>query len=253
MFLGVFFLAVSYLFVYRPQMEEAARIEEENGPLSQRLSELLDMAKNRKTYEEEISRMQAEIQGFCAEFPAVVRAEDGIVLAKNMEQEIDTRIMDISLGTPELLVSLDSGQTEVTEEERETLSQQANDRVEESLSGLEGEDAEEVQQLWHELEEALQPTLYRTQDKMQFTCTYEGMKDIIRYLASKGRKLNLDTLNAAYDSSTGNLTGSLTANLFFMSGAGGSYTSPNGGSVVYGTENIFGTIEHVSENTEGES
>ena len=44
-------------------------------------------------------------------------------------------------------------------------------------------------------------------------------------------------------SSTGNLSGSISVNLFFMGGTGQTYTEPDAGSVAYGTDNIFGTIE----------
>ena len=50
MFLGVLFLTVSYLFVYRPQMEQADLIEAENVPLQEELQELLELAKNKTEY-----------------------------------------------------------------------------------------------------------------------------------------------------------------------------------------------------------
>ena len=55
--------------------------------------------------------------------------------------------------------------------------------------------------------------------------------------------MTLDNVNASFDSSTGNLSGSITVNLFFMAGTGQTYTEPDAGSVAYGTDNIFGTIE----------
>ena len=87
------------------------------------------------------------------------------------------------------------------------------------------------------------PVLYRTQDTMQFTGTYASLKDMVDYLADQTGRMTLDNVNASFDSSTGNLSGSITVNLFFMAGTGQTYTEPDAGSVAYGTDNIFGTIE----------
>ena len=48
MFLGVLLFALSFLFVYKPQMEEAAQISANNDSLQERLSQLLDLAQNRE-------------------------------------------------------------------------------------------------------------------------------------------------------------------------------------------------------------
>lgn len=87
------------------------------------------------------------------------------------------------------------------------------------------------------------PVLYRTQDTMQFTGTYASLKDMVDYLADQTGRMTLDNVNASFDSSTGNLSGSITVNLFFMAGTSQTYTEPDAGSVAYGTDNIFGTIE----------
>ena len=55
--------------------------------------------------------------------------------------------------------------------------------------------------------------------------------------------MTLDNVNASYDTSTGNLTGTIIVNIFSMSGTERTYTEPDAGSVAYGTDNIFGTVE----------
>ena len=66
---------------------------------------------------------------------------------------------------------------------------------------------------------------------------------MVDYLTDQTGRMTLDNVNASFDSSTGNLSGSITVNLFFMAGTGQTYTEPDAGSVAYGTDNIFGTIE----------
>ena len=59
--------------------------------------------------------------------------------------------------------------------------------------------------------------------------------------------MTLDNVNASFDSSTGNLTGTMTINIFSMTGGSTSYSAPDAGSTVYGTDNIFGTIENTKK------
>ena len=56
-------------------------------------------------------------------------------------------------------------------------------------------------------------------------------------------RMTLDNVNASYDTSTGNLTGTIIVNMFSMTGTDNSYSEPDAGDVAYGTDNIFGTIE----------
>ena len=44
MFFGVLLLVASYLFVFRPQMEKASVLSDQNVELDARLNQLLDMA-----------------------------------------------------------------------------------------------------------------------------------------------------------------------------------------------------------------
>ena len=84
MFLGVLLFALSFLFVYKPQMEEAAQISANNDSLQERLSQLLELAQNREQYVNDTETMQAEIDEYCKQFPYTVRSEDGIVLALSL-------------------------------------------------------------------------------------------------------------------------------------------------------------------------
>ena len=74
---------------------------------------------------------------------------------------------------------------------------------------------------------------------------------MVDYLADQTGRMTLDNVNASFDSSTGNLSGSITVNLFFMAGTSQTYTEPDAGSVAYGTDNIFGTIEQAAPDTDG--
>ena len=68
--------------------------------------------------------------------------------------------------------------------------------------------------------------------------------ELTEYLASQNGRMTIDSVNASFDPTTGNLTGTLTVDLFSMTGTSNSYTKPDAGSVAHGTGNLFGTIEN---------
>ena len=252
MFLGLGIFAGGYFFGYRPQMEEAESIQASNVPLQAQLNDLLELAQNKDFYLEETDSINAKIDEYTSEFPADIRSEDGIVLSQNMENSLDMSISNVGLGTREFIAALD-GSTEdpLIDMPDQTLSEQANAQTQSQIDEIEGTDTQVAENLQNasdaEVENAASqlttPVLYRTQDSMQFTGTYASLKDMVDYLADQSGRMTLDNVNASFDSSTGNLTGSITVNLFSMAGTGKTYTEPDAGSVAYGTDNIFGTIE----------
>lgn len=252
MFLGVGIFAAGYFFGYRPQMEEAESIQASNAPLQERLNDLIKLAENKDFYLEETDSINAKIDEYTSAFPADIRSEDGIVLSMNMENSLDMQISNVGLGTREFIAALD-GSTEdpLLNMPDETLSEQANAQTQEQLDEIEGTDVQGDKERQNASDEEVAnlnqtfttPVLYRTQDSMQFTGTYASLKDMVDYLADQSGRMTLDNVNASFDSSTGNLTGSITVNLFSMAGTGKTYTEPDAGSVAYGTDNIFGTIE----------
>lgn len=252
MFLGVGIFAAGYFFGYRPQMEEAESIQASNAPLQERLNDLLKLADNKDFYLEETDSINAKVDEYTSEFPADIRSEDGIVLSMNMEDSLDMSISNVGLGTREFIAALD-GSTEdpLIDMPDETLSEQANAQTQSQIDEIEGTDVQgdKERQIASDADiENLNdtvsvPVLYRTQDNMQFTGSYASLKDMVEYLADQSGRMTLDNVNASFDSTTGKLTGSITVNLFSMAGTGKTYTEPDAGSVAYGTNNIFGTIE----------
>lgn len=257
MFLGVLLLVLSYFFVYQGQMEEASVIESENVTLQTRLNELLEMAKNKEFYEQETREMQTKILEYCEAFPADVRPEDGIVLAQSMENVMDMKISNVGLGEKEFISSLD-GKTdeERAEEFEQTLMEQGASVTQEQISEIEDtqdisrEDAilQQSKEIVSDaamdyIDGVFSPTLYRTQDTIQFVSTYDSLKRSVKYLAAQEGRMTMNNVNASFDSTTGNLTGTMTINIFSMTGASNTYSKPDAGKVPYGTDNIFGTIE----------
>lgn len=252
MFIGILVFFFGWFFGYRPQMEIASQIEESNGPLEERLQELLDLAANKDFYVSETASIQEKINEYTTKFPSDVRPEDGIVLARNMENELGFQITSVGLGEKEFIASIDgSSEEDLAQEIDQTMSEQANEQTQEQLDNIEGTDSQAEEDLQNASDAAVTdqssdsqvPVLYRTQVTLQFNGTYAGLKKAVLYVADQSGRMTLDNVNASYDTSTGNLTGTIIVNIFSMSGTERTYTEPDAGSVAYGTDNIFGTVE----------
>lgn len=93
------------------------------------------------------------------------------------------------------------------------------------------------------LEEQTGIRAYDTTMSMTYQCTYEGLKDVILHNLAQNDRRVINSVTAAYDRTTGNLTGSMTLDQYTMSGTDNFYVEPYVPSMNIGTDNIFGTIE----------
>lgn len=252
MFIGILVFFVGWYFGYRPQMEKADQIEDLNGALEEQLQDLLELAENKDFYVSETASIKDKISEYISEFPADVRPEDGIVLANKMENELGFQITNVGVGEKEFVASIDgSSEEELAQSQDQTMSEQANTQTQEQIDNIEGTDSQAEENLQNASDAAVAdqssdsqvPVLYRTQVTLQFNGTYAGLKKAVLYVADQSGRMTLDNVNASYDTSTGNLTGTIIVNIFSMSGTERTYTEPDAGSVAYGTANIFGTVE----------
>lgn len=259
MFSGVAVFAAGYFFGYRPQMSKAEEIETASVPLETRLNELLEMAKNKEFYVEETSKYNQEVSDYVAQFPADVKEEDGILLARDMENTLDMEVSNIGISTRDFIASLDgSTEEEIGELVDQTLSEKANEQTQEQIDEIEGTDTKAEEALADATEAAVSDAenltdltvLFRRLDTLQFNGTYESLKDAVDYLASRSGRMTLDSVDASFDASTGNLMGTITVNMFSMTGTGSTYTEPDAGSVALGRKDLFGTIETAETDNE---
>ena len=252
MFSGVAVFAAGYFFGYKPQMSKAEEIETASVPLETRLNELLEMAKNKEFYVEETNRYNQEVSDYVAQFPADVKEEDGILLARDMENALDMEVSNIGISTRNFVASLDgSTEEEIGELVDQTLSEKANEQTQEQIDEIEGTDTKAEEALADATEAAVSDAadltdltvLFRRLDTLQFNGTYDSLKDAVDYLASRSGRMTLDSVDASFDASTGNLIGTITVNMFSMTGTGSTYTEPDAGSVALGRKDLFGTID----------
>ena len=231
MLFGVILMVLSYVAVFRPQMDKASEISAQNETLDSRLDELLDMAAKKEYYQRKTQNMQDEIDKYCEQFPADIKEEDGIVLAQNIEKASGITIDTVGTGV-RLMVSDDGTVDEESTEQQQTLSEQDNAATKEQVDKIEG-NTEATTETQQQTDDALiedSPTLYRTQDTLSYKGSYENLKKAV-------------TITMTFDSGSGGLTGTMTVNIYSMSGIGNQYSEPDAGTSTYGKKNLFGTLQ----------
>ena len=235
MLFGVILMVLSYVAVFRPQMDKASEISAQNETLDSRLDELLDMAAKKEYYQRETQNMQDEIDKYCEQFPADIKEEDGIVLAQNIEKASGITIDTVGTGV-RLMVSDDGTVDEESTEQQQTLSEQ--DKIEGNT-----EATTETQQ---QTDDALiedSTTLYRTQDTLSYKGSYENLKKAVTYINGQTGRMTVENITMTFDSGSGGLTGTMTVNIYSMSGIGNQYSEPDAGTSTYGKKNLFGTLQ----------
>ena len=248
MLFGVLLLVVSYVAVFSPQMDAASEISTQNDTLNSRLNELLGMAAKKDYYQRETQNMQDQIDKYCEQFPADIKEEDGIVLAQNIEKASGITIDTVGTGV-RLMVSEDGTVNEEDTSDQQTLSEQDNAATKAQVDQIEGntEASTETQQQTADALVEDTPTLYRTQDTLNFTGSYENLKKAVTYINGQTGRMTVDSITMSFDSGTGGLTGTITVNIYSMSGIGNQYSEPDAGTSTYGKKNLFGTLEKKSK------
>lgn len=248
MFFGVLLLVVSYVAVFSPQMDAASEVAMQNDSLNDRLNELLGMAAKKDYYQRETQNMQDQIDKYCEQFPADIKEEDGIVLAQNIEKASGIAIDTVGTGV-RLMVSEDGTVNEEDDSEQQTLSEQDNEATKKQVDQIEG-NTEAAAETKKQTDDALiedSPTLYRTQDTLNFTGSYENLKKAVTYINGQTGRMTVDNITMSFDPGTGGLAGIITVNIYSMSGIGNQYSEPDAGTSAYGKKNLFGTLEKKSK------
>lgn len=244
-FIGILAAVCSYFFVFKPTMEKADALEEENKELKARIADLSNKMDNKGIYEEETAQMRQDMEDIYQLFPVDVREEDAILLAINQEliapMDIDGVIIDPLEDVP-IFDEEEEDDVEYTYEidEVEKLEDQegTQEAQEAAVAEAEGDSAP-----------SLNPFGLKTRKvTMNYEVSYEGLKRSIKNLCMQTDRMTIDEVVVAYDETTGLLQGSTTMDMFCIPGQEGKeYVAPDFNYVLLGTDNIFGTIVVRSE------
>lgn len=242
MLLGLVVFALGYLLVFRPQMEKAGELQTANLPLKEKLAELEQIEANQSMYLSETEKYETQVSDYMAMFPAEVREEDAILLARRMENSLGMWAHTLGFTTNQFVASLEDSSANTTDtQENATLSEQANEQTEEQINEIEGTQ-DETQDTQKADIDTSAVALYRTQNTIEFNGSYQNLKDVVDLLAAESGRTTIDSVEVDFSSDTGELGGTMVVDMYAMTGTGREYSKPDASVVRFGNRNLFGTL-----------
>ncbi len=235
--IGILAAVCSYFFVCKPTLEKTKALVEENKQLEARIADLQSKSDNRDTYESQTAQMQREMEEIYQLFPVDVREEDAVLLTINQELLSPMKVGSVTIDALVEVPIVDAPQDEVPEA---TYGYAEIEQLEDE-TGTQDAPVNEVD--YTSDTASVNPFhLMSRKATINYEVSYEGLKRSVKNICMQTDRMVIDNLSVVYDEQTGLLKGSTAVNMFCVPGQEGKeYEEPDFGSVLLGTQNIFGT------------
>lgn len=210
----------SYFFGFQKFNKKADLLQKENRTLTSERNELLEKNRNKAALTEEMTIMRERYKSLIDEFPSDITQDKSIMFIYNLTKYAKIEVKVIGLGEKELFYSplgYSNTPLEATTEIADT-TQISNGNIEDILG-------------------------YKTRVNISYSSTYEGLKKCIRYINDDKDRMNVSSFNAAFDQTSGILSGTMIIDFYALRGTGKELEEVLIDTVPIGTENIFGTFE----------
>lgn len=243
--LGIVLVVCAYFFVFRSNSSKAAEINEENESLQLTLDELIDLENGSAATEEETRVMQDEIKEIINQFPSELRQEKVIAIVDDMEKKTKVRIPSISMemNMPFFTPAADA---EAAAAEAAAADAAADAAAEEGESGeapAEGEASGEggltETKIPDDIITADRLMGYQSNISVAYSGKYSDVKNLIDYINNNEDKMRINSMNFGFDSSTGELAGSVDISMYSMYGNGKEYVEPKIKDVKIKLDSLF--------------
>lgn len=206
--LVVLLAVVAIIYLYMPLLEERNAMIAENVKLNERWVELRNMARDKEIFKERINASRAEISKVLNRYGVGNAPEKSIMLVTRMETEVGVKIPSVTFSAPVVLTSVETPMIQNTEDGKYDIQYTNIDLLTETLT-------------------------------MSYECSYEQLKKWIDFINAYPERMNIKSVSVSYDSETSNLSGTLTLNLFAVTGTDRVYTEPKIEDIRLGEDNIF--------------
>lgn len=79
----------------------------------------------------------------------------------------------------------------------------------------------------------------KTSMTLAYECSYDGLKDVLKYLEKFGKKATISNISFAYAETSDTVSGTMTMTLYAIKGSDREFTNPTISDVAVGTDNLF--------------
>ena len=194
---AVAILGLTYMYVFKDNMDSADSIQSEVDTLQTRYDELMAKQQDREMYEEKTKEFNEKFDERLAYFPATLDQEISVMFIKGVEKDqgnLQFGVESVGLGEPESYYSLSAAATANTGDSAEDT------------------DTEAVASGDYQCLTAAFP--------IQYTGSYEGIKDFIDYIMGYKYRMNISSIDITYNSQDETYSGSVNLNAYCVSGEG---------------------------------
>lgn len=241
-----------YFFYFSPLLDTNDSSEQENVSMQTELDNLLKMKNEEDSYNSKTKDINDKIEGMLESLPSGIKAEDEILYAESLESGCGISVTNVGVDVPALVYSMEDGASSgsgtaastagtasadssgTTESDAATAS--SGDGTVKGTVPTIGttEDTEKT---------SYTGTLYETPLSVTFTANYDGFKKMLDSITSNSDIQSIESLSAAYDTGTGNITGTVVIDQYYLTDTDRAYNPPSITGVTSGTKNIFGSME----------
>ena len=251
---GIVILALAWFFPYSSTTAANQELESQNAELTTKKVYLQGLAAKEKQYKSEITAMSESIDKEIKEFPADVREEDAVMFAYHLDKKA-FHITEAALTPANLLyISGQGAQATVTEDgsvatadtgtsaaastPASTSTDASSDAA--AASGTTTDTSSDTAATSDTSADADPLSMYGVNCTLSFSCTYKGFKKAINQIQTSKIKKNVDTISLVLDVETGYLTGTISSNMFYVTGTDKTYKEPKIPEQASGVSDLFG-------------
>lgn len=221
----------SYRFGYVTLTSKADILATENKELTNTLLELQQKQINKEKYIAQAEQMNLESETMLNQFPANMTQEKSTMFVTYLEDYASMKVNLITFNDISIFYS-----------PNETIGEDT--RVEETTKDLNQVNSDNNNQKANTTDSTINNyTGYKTTIALNYQTNYVGLKKCIEFINKYQDKMVISEITSAFDNSTGNLTGTITINMYALDGTNKEYEDVNIPEVGTGTDNIFGSFE----------
>lgn len=233
--LGLAIAAIAYFFVFTKLNEKTDAMKANNAALQQEVDRLQELANNKQQYLDDTAAMLDKIEEIKAQFAAAYKPEDEVLYVRDLEKNFDASAKTVAMpGTAPM---------EVVQSDVAVQPEPAADAAVDATVDATAEDAGATASVDTSTAAAPEILLYQTPVTINFVASYNSVKDIVKRLNTDEMRKSIETLSLAFDSETGDLTGTMLFNMYSLTGTDVTYTTPEIPGVTFGTNNIFNSAD----------
>ncbi len=249
--------SLSYQFIYLQFEKQAENYQIKSEETKQMIVQRNEDLANEDSMTEQTKEMNTQIDTIIDHYPVKITKEDDLIFIEEMEKELGIDIPSVSVldsavfyttilpiraaegEEPSDLVPAADSAEGATEANADAATVTGEGTVTEAADATATADAGTSADAANVISDQFM-TGVTSSISISFQITEKQFRKLVDYINEYPERTSIASTSLSYDSSTGELVGSMTINRYALTGSGKVYEEPYIGDISIGTDNIFG-------------